>query len=176
MLCMPGTSSSESVNKSLPPLLFSSTSSPTYAPTPPSPSTSTNSRTSFHNTSSQHDEALSPELFSPTPTSSTIQNKWPSLPPPSPSPSPPPHTHTHTALFQWCTRNRKRHNLHIYASLALTSRSYNVCSNVCAPSTDTLISLLQIYMTCLPHSMCNRGSYIFQHSQFAVDHFYWCRH
>ena len=46
--------------------------------TSPSPSNPTNGLTSFHNTSSQHDKALSPELFSPTPTS---QNKWTSPPP-----------------------------------------------------------------------------------------------
>ena len=101
--CMPRTSSLESVNKSTSPILFSSTLSPTHVPTPdspkdqlpPSPSSSTNSLTSFHicKTSSQHDayQALSPELFSPTPTSSThtIQNKWPSPPPPPPPPPPP---------------------------------------------------------------------------------------
>ena len=46
---------------------------------PPSPTSSTSSLASFHtcNTSSQHNKVLSPELFSPTPTS---QNKWPSPP------------------------------------------------------------------------------------------------
>jgi len=55
----------------------------TYWTLPPSPTSSTDSLTSFHtcNTSSQHDKALSPELFSPIPTN---QNKWPS-PPPSPN-------------------------------------------------------------------------------------------
>ena len=86
--CMPRTSSLYSVNNSTSPLLFSSTSRLTFVPTPdspkdqlpPSPTSSTNSLTSFHtcNTSSQHDKALSPELFSPTPTN---QNKWPSPPP-----------------------------------------------------------------------------------------------
>ena len=49
----------------------------TYWTLPPSPTSSTDSLTSFHtcNTSSQHNEALSPELFSPIPTN---QNKWPS--------------------------------------------------------------------------------------------------
>ena len=77
--CMPRISSLESVNDSTSPLLFSSTSSLTFAPTPdsrkdqlpPSPTSSTNILTSFNtciNTSSQHDKAQSPELFSPTPT------------------------------------------------------------------------------------------------------------
>ena len=95
--CMPRTSSLESVNHSSSTLLFSPTSSPAYVPTPesskdqlpPPPLSLTNSLTSFHNTSSQHDEALSRSpklLFSSTPTSSTIKNKWPSpLPPSSPS-------------------------------------------------------------------------------------------
>ena len=38
---------------------------------PPSPSSPTNSLTSFHNTSSQNDKALSPELFSHHPPSSS---------------------------------------------------------------------------------------------------------
>ena len=87
--CMPRISSLESVNDSTSPLLFSSTSSLTFAPTPdspkdqlpPSPTSSTNILTSFNtciNTSSQHDKAQSPELFSPSPTN---QNKWPSPPP-----------------------------------------------------------------------------------------------
>ena len=86
-LCMPCESSLYSVNDNTSPLLFSSTSSLTFVPTPDSPkdqlpsspTSSTNSLTSFHtcNTSSQHDKALSPELFSPTPTD---QNKWPSPP------------------------------------------------------------------------------------------------
>ena len=57
MPCMPCISSLEFVDKSTSPLLFSSTSSPTYVPNPnpkdqlpPSPSLM-----SFHNTSSQHD-------------------------------------------------------------------------------------------------------------------------
>ena len=87
--CMPRISSLESVNDSTSPLQFSSTSSLTFAPTPdspkdqlpPSPTSSTNILTSFNtciDTSSQHDKAQSPELFSPTPTN---QNKWPSPPP-----------------------------------------------------------------------------------------------
>ena len=91
--CMPRISSIESVNHSSSPLLFSPTptSSPVHAPTPDSPQNQpplpplspTNSPTSFDNTSPQHEEPLlgSPELFSPTPISSTIQNKWPSPPP-----------------------------------------------------------------------------------------------
>ena len=77
MPCMSRISSLESVTKSTSPLLFSSTSSPTFVPTPdspkdqlhPSPTSSTNSLTSFHtcNTSSQHDKSLSPELFTPPP-------------------------------------------------------------------------------------------------------------
>ena len=66
--CMPRVSSLESVNDSTSPLLFSSTSSLTFAPTPdspkdqlsPSPTSSTNIQTSFNtciNTSSQHDKA-----------------------------------------------------------------------------------------------------------------------
>ena len=54
--CMPRTSSLESVNDSISPLLFSSTSSLTFAPTPdspkdqlsPSPTSSIDSLTSFH--------------------------------------------------------------------------------------------------------------------------------
>ena len=48
----------------------------------PPPLSLTNSPTSSHNTSPQHEESLSGsvELFSPTP--SIIQNKWPSPPPP----------------------------------------------------------------------------------------------
>ena len=70
MPCMPRISSLESVNDSTSPLLFSSTSSLTFVPTPdspkdqlpPSPTSSTDSLTSFHtcNTSSQHDKAQSP--------------------------------------------------------------------------------------------------------------------
>ena len=47
---------------------------------PPTPLSATNSLTLFRNTGSQQDEALSgsPELFNLTPTSSKIQNKWPS--------------------------------------------------------------------------------------------------
>ena len=80
--CMPHISSLESVNNSTSPLLFSSTLSLTFAPTPDSPkdqlllspTSSTDSLTSFHtcSTSSQHNKAQSPELFSPTPTN---QNK-----------------------------------------------------------------------------------------------------
>ena len=123
--CMPRISSLESVNDSTSPLLFSSTSSLTFAPTPdspkdqlpPSPTSSTNILTSFNtciNTSSQHDKAQSPELFSPTPTN---QNKWPS-PPPLPQRSP---------------RIRRRHKLHNYASLASTNRSFEERSSVGAP-------------------------------------------
>ena len=125
---MPRTSSLESVNKSTSPLLFSSTSSPTFVPTPdspkdqlpPSPTSSTNSPTSFHtcNTNFQHDKALSPELFSPTPTS---KNKWPS-PPPLPQRSP---------------RIRRRENLHNYASLVSTNRSYVERSSVGTPPPDS---------------------------------------
>ena len=91
--CMPRISSIESVNHSPSPLLFSPTptSSPVHAPIPhspqnqppPPPLSPTNSPTSFHNTSPQHEESQSEsiELFSPTP--SIIQNKWPS---PHPSP------------------------------------------------------------------------------------------
>ena len=86
MPCMPRISSLESVNDNTSPQLFSPTSSLTFVPTPedqppPSPTSSTTSLTSFHtcDTSSQHDKALSPELFiQPHPTS---QNKWPSPPP-----------------------------------------------------------------------------------------------
>ena len=101
--CMSRTSSLESVNRNTSLLLFSSTSSPTYVPTsdspkdqlPPSPSSSTNSLTSFHTckTSSQHDacQALSPELFSPTPTSSTYvhNSEQVAITPPPPPPPPP---------------------------------------------------------------------------------------
>ena len=118
-------SSLESVNDSTSPLLFSSTSSLTFAPTPdspkdqlpPSPTSSTNIQTSFNtciNTNSQHDKAQSPELFSPSPTN---QNKWPS-PPPLPQRSP---------------RIRRRHKLHNYASLASTNRSLEERSSVGAP-------------------------------------------
>ena len=113
--CMPRISCLESVNDSTSPLLFSSTSSLTFAPTPdspkdqlpPSPTSSTNILTSFNtciNTSSQHDKAKSPELFSPTPTN---PNKCPS-PPPLPQRSP----------------RIRRHKLHNYASLASTNRSF----------------------------------------------------
>ena len=110
------------------PLLFSPTSSLTFVPNPdspkdqppPSPTSSTSSPTSFHtcNTSSQHNKALSPELFSPTPTS---QNKWPS----------PPH------LPQRSPRIR-RHNLRNLASLASTNRSQEKCNSVGAPPLDSL--------------------------------------
>ena len=126
--CVPRISSLESVNDNTSPLLFSSTSSLTFVPTPdspkdqppPSPTSSTSSLTSFHscNTSSQHN-TLSPELFSPTPTS---QNKWPS-PPPLPQRSP---------------RIRRRHNLHNYASLASTNRSQEKRNSVGAPPLDYL--------------------------------------
>ena len=120
--CMPRISSLESVNNSTSPLLFSSTSSLIFALTPdsskdqlpPSPTSSTNILTSFNtciNTSSQHDKAQSPELFSPTPTN---QNKWP-----SPSPLP-----------QRSPRIWRRHN---YASLVSTNRSFEECSSVGAP-------------------------------------------
>ena len=121
---MPRISSLESVNNSTFPLLFSSTSSLTFAPTPdspkdqlpPSPTSSTNIQTSFNtciNTSSQHDKAQSPELFSPSPTN---QNKWPS-PPPLPQRSP----------------RIRRHKLHNYASLASTNMSLEERSGVGAP-------------------------------------------
>ena len=87
---------------------------------PPSPTSSTSSLTSLH-TCSQPDKALSPELFSPTPTS---QNKWPS-PPPLPQRSP---------------RIRRRHNLHNYASLASTNRSQEKRNSVGAPPLDYLTS------------------------------------
>ena len=128
--CVPRISSLESVNDNTSPLLFSSTSSLTFVPTPdypkdqppPSPTSSTSSLTSFHscNTSSQHN-TLSPELFSPTPTS---QNKWPS-PPPLPQRSP---------------RIRRRHNLHNYASLASTNRSQEKHNSIGAPPLDYLTS------------------------------------
>ena len=92
--CVPRISSLESLNDNISPLLFSPTSSLTFVPTPDSPkdqpptspTSSTSSLTSFHtcNTSSQHNKALSPELFSHT---STSQNKWPSPPPPSTIPT-----------------------------------------------------------------------------------------
>ena len=89
---------------------------------PPSPTSSTSSLTSFPtcNTSSQHN-TLSPELFSPTPTS---QNKWPSPPP----------------LPQRFPRIRRRHNLHNYASLASTNRSQEKRNSVGAPPLDYLSS------------------------------------
>ena len=127
--CVPRISSLESVNDNTSPLLFSSTSSLTFVPTPdspkdqppPSPTSSTSSLTSFHtcNTSSQHN-TLSPELFSPTPTS---QNKWPS-PPPLPQRSP----------------RIRRHHLHNYASLASTNRSQEKRNSVGAPPLDYLTS------------------------------------
>ena len=133
--CVPRISSLESVNDNTSPLLFSSTSSLTFVPTPdspkdqppPSPTSSTSSLTSFHscNTSSQHN-TLSPELFSPTPTS---QNKWPS-PPPLPQRSP---------------RIRRRHNLHNYASLASTNRSQEKRNSVGAPPLDYL-TLTRLYV------------------------------
>ena len=101
--CMPHTSSLEYINSSSSPcylaphppqaqpmslpLTLPRTSH--LPPPPPFPLSPTNSLTSFHNTRSQHEETQprSPELFSPTPASSTIQNKWPSPPPPPPPPS-----------------------------------------------------------------------------------------
>ena len=142
--CVPRISSLESVNDNTSPLLFSSTSSLIFVPTPdspkdqppPSPTSSTSSLTSFHscNTSSQHN-TLSPELFSPTPTS---QNKWPS-PPPLPQRSP---------------RIRRRHNLHNYASLASTNRSQEKRNSVGAPPLDYLTSppyVTTVEMSCLQH-------------------------
>ena len=129
--CMPCISSIESVNHSPSPLLFSPTptASPVHASTPdstqdqppPPPLSPTNSLTSSHSTSPQHEESLSGsiELFSPTP--SIIQNKWPSPPP----------------LPQRPPRIRRRHNLHNYASLASTNGSYDVRSSVGAPPPDT---------------------------------------
>ena len=75
------------------------------------------------NSSSEHDEASSesPVLFSPTPTHSIIENKWPS-PPPLPQRSP---------------RIRRRHNLHNYTSLVPTNGSCDVCSSVGARPPDT---------------------------------------
>ena len=121
--CMSRTSSLESVNRSTSPLLFSSTSSPTYVPTsdspkdqlPPSPSSSTNSLTSFHTckTSSQHDayQALSPELFSPTPISSTYvhNSEQVAITPPLPQWSPRIRrrcNYTITQAFHWQVRTR----------------------------------------------------------------------
>ena len=130
--CMPCTSSLESVNDSTSPLLFSSTSSLTFVPTPdspkdqlpPSPTSSTNSLTSFHtcNTSSQHDKVLSRELFSPTPTN---QNKWPSPP----------------SLPQRSPRIRRRHKLQNYASLASTNRSFEEHSSVGVPQLNSTPSM-----------------------------------
>ena len=98
--CMPRTSSLRSVNCSPTP-----TSSLAHAP----------------NSSSEHDEASSesPVLFSPTPTHTTTENKWPS-PPPLPQQSP---------------RIRRRHNLHNYTSLVVpTNGSCDVRSSVGAIS------------------------------------------
>ena len=127
--CVPRISTLESVNDNTSPLLFSPTSSLTFVPPPkdqppPSPTSSTSSLTSFHtcNTSSQHNKALSPELFSPTPTS---QNKWPS-PPPLPQRSP----------------RIRRHNLRNYASLASTNMSQEKRNSVGAPPLDSLTSIL----------------------------------
>ena len=128
--CVPRISSLESVNDNTSPLLFSHISTLTFVPTldspkdqpPPSPTSSTSSLTSFHscNTSSQHN-TLSPELFSPTPTS---QNKWPS-PPPLPQRSP----------------RTRRHNLCNYACLVSTNRSQEKRNSVGAPPTDSLTPL-----------------------------------
>ena len=92
---------------------------------PPSPTSSTSSLTSFQtcNTSSQHN-TLSPELFSPTPTS---QNKWPS-PPPLPQRSP----------------RIRRHNLHNYASLASTNRTQEKRNSVGTPPLDSLTLISQL--------------------------------
>ena len=95
---------------------------------PPAPLSPTNSRTSSHNASPQHEESLSQsiELFSPTP--SIIQNKWPS-PPPLPQRSP-------------CIR--RRHNLRNYVSLASTNESYDVCSSVGAPPPEPQLLIIQV--------------------------------
>ena len=113
------------------PPLFSPTPGPAHVPThnspqnqppPPHPLSPTNSLTSFHSTDPQHEEPLpgSPELFSPTPASSTILNKWPS-PPPLPQRSP----------------RIRRHRQHNYESLASTNGSYDVCSSVGTPPPET---------------------------------------
>ena len=119
--CMPRTSSLEYTNHSSSPQLFSPTPNPTlpHAPTPnpnspqdqPSPPLP-NPTNSPCNSNSQHEKSLpgSPELFSPTPTSSIIQNNWP-FPPPLPQRSP---------------RIRRRHKIHNYESLASTNESYDV--------------------------------------------------
>ena len=140
---MPHISSLESVNDNTSPLLFSPTSSLTFVPTPdspkdqppPSPTSSNSSLTSFHtcNTSSQHNKALSPELFSPTPTS---QNKWPS-PPPLPQQSP---------------RIRRKHNLRNYTSLASTNRSQEKHNSVGALPIDSLTSSTAKLSPCVPSS------------------------
>ena len=113
------------LNDSTSSLLFSPTSSLTFVPTPdspkdqlpPSPTSSTNRLTSFHtcNTSSHHNKALSPELFSPTPTN---QNKWPSPP----------------TLPQRSPRIRRRHKLRNYASLVSTNRSFEERKCWCSPT------------------------------------------
>ena len=138
--CMPCTSSLESVNHNPSPLLFSPTptSSPAHAPTPdspqdqppPPPLSPTTSLTSPCSTRSQHDEFLpgSPELFSPTPTSSTTQDKW-SSPPPLPQRSP---------------RTRRRPKLHNYTSLTSINGSYDVCSSVGALPPNTPTSLYSL--------------------------------
>ena len=143
--CVPRISSLESVNDNTSPLLFSpATSSLTFVPTPdspkdqspPSPTSSTSSLTSFYscNTySSQHDKALSPELFSPTP---TTQNMWPS-PPPLPQQSP---------------RIRRRHNLCNYTSLASTNRSQEKRSSVVGtPLGLPNVRGSQIQLSLIPH-------------------------
>ena len=129
--CMPRISSIDSANHSPSPLQFSPTptANPAHPPTrnspqdqpPPPPLSPTNSQTSSHNASPQHEESLSQsiELFRPTP--SIIQNKWPSS----------------TPLPQRSPRIRRRHNLCIYVSLASTNKSYNVCSSVGAHPPDT---------------------------------------
>ena len=69
---------------------------------------------------------LAPSMMKsyPIPTSSTIRNKWPS-PPPLPQVGP-----------QRSPYIRRRHNLHSYASLVFTNRSYDV-RRVGAPPHDT---------------------------------------
>ena len=91
--CMPHTSSLEIyINRTPPPYCLAPhpPQAQPHVPTPNSPQdqqsspqlSPTNSLTSLRSTRSQDEESLpgSPELFSPTPASSTIQNKWPSHP------------------------------------------------------------------------------------------------
>ena len=114
---MPRTSSVRSINRSP-----THSSNPVNVPTSdvpqnqpfPSPQNPTTSLTpSFSN---------SLELFSPTPTNSTLKDKWPS-PPPLPQRSP---------------RIRRRHNLRNYASLASKNRSQEKRNSVGAPPLDSL--------------------------------------